>query len=425
VRGAWVLRDLERAHALLVGGFDTGLLYGKTWPGSVVALLGLPLQVVAHVDVGAPVRGLSFEDGDAVGIPLRNPDALFAELAAGPSASYRRSTARGVDTLAPMEGGRGPTVAIVRNTLVVASVDAVRERAAIHLATPEADSFAPLLASSSPFEGSLSRSVIVAALERAVASAGFAAHAPTLASELASSLPDLARVSADVRATHVLVDVGLAPRADEPAARVGRDLVERAAARGLTLFTTTSISGGSAAAVTLAAALPPLAPDPRAPVQVTVDTARSGRLVWARLSSTAPAELVAELERRSAERLVLTRIGDVYRTKVAALGAEVDVVIHLDGAVVTLGGGSDPLLAVTYAREAPSPALTEVLEAEVIRALPEELELVATLDVSPLAAPAEGSEPSPVLLGVLSREGQRTLRLVASPKVVARIVARR
>jgi hypothetical protein len=156
-----------------------------------------------------------------------------------------------------------------------------------------------------------------------------------------------------------------------------------------------------------------------------VDTARSGRLVWARLSSTAPAELVAELERRSAERLVLTRIGDVYRTKVAALGAEVDVVIHLDGAVVTLGGGSDPLLAVTYAREAPSPALTEVLEAEVIRALPEELELVATLDVSPLAAPAEGSEPSPVLLGVLSREGQRTLRLVASPKVVARIVARR
>jgi hypothetical protein len=423
VRGAWVFGDLERVHALLAGSFDTGLLYGKTWPGSLVALLGLPLQVVAHVDVGAPLRGLSFEDGDAVGVPLRNPDALFAELAAGPSASYRRGTAGGVDTLTPLDGVPGPTVTLVRNTLVVATSEAVRQRAAIHLATPDADSFAPL-ANAAPFVGSFARSLLVAALERALASAGLAALASTLASELASSLPDPVRVSAAVHPTHVLVDLGLgAVSADAP--RVERRLVERSGARGATLFTTTSTSGGSAAVATLAAALPPLAPDPRVPVQITVDTERSGRLVWARLSSTAPGELVAELERRGAERLVLTRIGDVYRTQIAALGAAVDLAVHVDGPAVTLGGGSDPLLAVTYSREAPSPALAEVVDAAVIQALPDALELVATIDVAPLGAPSERGEACPLLVGVLVGEAQRTLRLVAPPKAVARIGARR
>lgn len=431
VRGAWVVRDLERVHALLAGGFDTGLLYGRTWPGSLVALLGLPLQVVAHVDVGAPVRGLSFADGDVVGVPLRNPDALFAELAAGPSASYRRTVTAGVDTLTPVDGLRGPTVSVVRNTLVVATSEAVRERAAVHLATPDADSFAPLLASPAPFVGSFERSMFVAAIERTLASAGLATFAPSLLSELTTSLPDPVQISAAVHTTHVLVDLGLVAAGPRGAAQpiehglVERRLIERSGARGATVFATPSTSGGGAALATLAATLPPLAPDPRAPVQITVDTGRSGRLVWARLSSTAPLELVAELERRGAERLVLTRIGGVYRTKIAALGAEVDLAVHVDGTAVTLGGGSDPLLAVTYAREAPSPALAEVVDAEVIRAFPDALEMVATVDVAPLGAPSEPGDASLLLVGVLMREAQRTLRLVAPPKAVARLAARR
>jgi hypothetical protein len=282
--------------------------------------------------------------------------------------------------------------------------------------------------------GSFERSSFVAAIERALASAGLATLAPSLVSELAGSLPDPVQIAAAVHATHVLVDLGLAasaaarPRGEpQPIERgaVERQLIERSGARGATLFATPSTSGESAALAALAATLPPLAPDPRAPVQITVDTGRSGRLVWARLSSTAPLELVAELERRSAERLVLTRIGDVYRTKIAALGTEVDLAVHVDGTAITLGGGSDPLLAVTYAREAPSPALAEVVDAQVIRAFPDALELVATVDVAPLGAPSEPADASPLLIGVLMREAQRTLRLVAPPKAVARLAARR
>ncbi|NUO50930.1 MAG: hypothetical protein HOV80_18915 [Polyangiaceae bacterium] len=119
--------DLPRLHDDLKTRHGLGpYLLGKSWAGTVVALVGLPIATAEHVELEGTIRGVMTRgekgDGYAFAIPLHNPGALLAVATAGDASPFRRRAEGGWDHLVPVRDDGLPfTRALISNHLVVAS----------------------------------------------------------------------------------------------------------------------------------------------------------------------------------------------------------------------------------------------------------------------------------------------------------------
>lgn len=119
--------DLPRLHDDLKTRHGLGAyLLGKSWAGTAVALIGLPIATAEHVELGGTVRGVMTRGDKGVGyafaIPLHNPGALLAVATAGDASPFRRRAEGGWDHLVPVHGDGLPIArALISNHLVVAS----------------------------------------------------------------------------------------------------------------------------------------------------------------------------------------------------------------------------------------------------------------------------------------------------------------
>ncbi len=119
--------DLPRLHDDLKTRHGLGAyLLGKSWAGTVVSLVGLPIATAEHVALEGTIRGVMTRGekgpGYAFAIPLHNPGALLAVATAGDASPFRRRAEGGWDHLVPVRND-GATIAraLISNHLVVAS----------------------------------------------------------------------------------------------------------------------------------------------------------------------------------------------------------------------------------------------------------------------------------------------------------------
>ncbi len=442
---------LVALHELLKNHYDTGFVGSRSWPGTAVGLLGLPLQAAQTVDEAAPIRAMSLASGERlVAIPLRNADELLAFATAGLGARFRRVTKGPLDFLEPLTGAVSAELCVVRNSLVAARSREGLEQCALHLATPEATSFTALQALDTPHDDAPLRARVLGAAVLRAASTRVAAM-PMLAREVvATSLQQLLAPSADA-------ELQAFCRISREVLALEFTLAEGAALAGLSAVSKQSLfdmpagpavslvlgeADGGANALGAAQSLIPAELRPLVDalqrtkggaVKVSVSIGRTGRMALGSFSLERPGELVAGLERAlkaqaelealpelALEKVVLTRIGDCYRLRSSVKGIEGAIALRVEGSQLWLGGGQDPLLALSQGFERADRTLQTLVPQELQAAIPDHVLLLGALDLGPLLdRKAELPSSAWGLVALFQQQDQLHLRIVASPRAIS------
>jgi hypothetical protein len=447
--------QLVALHELLKDHYDTGFVASHSWAGTAVALLGLPLQAAQTVDEAAPIRLLSASAGERlIAIPLRNADELLALATAGLGARFRRVTKGPIDFLELLTGAGVAELCVVRNALVAARSREGLEQYALHLATPEAASFSVLQAVDDRDDAPLRARVLAAAVLREVsARLGAAPAAPLLLREVVSAslqpllaprpeaeLSMFCRISRELLALDLVLAEGASLGSLSPIAK--QALFEMPAGPAVSLVLGDAQGGplaSEAALALLPAELRPLVDALQrikgGVAKLSVSIGRTGRLALANFALERPSGLTSELERTfkaqallesppevALEKIVLNRIGDCYRLRSSMKGLEGAIALRVEGSQLWLGGGQDPLLALSQGFEPVERTLQTAVPRELQSAMPDQVLLLCAVDLGSLLGP-RSEEPASAwgLVAIFQQEKVLRLRLVATPLAVSRL----
>lgn len=437
-------------HELLKNHYDTGFVGSRSWAGTAVGLLGLPLQGAQTVDEAALIRAMSLASGEwLVAIPLRNADELLALATAGLGARFRRVTKGPLDFLEPLTGAVSAELCVVRNSLVAARTREGLEQCALHLATPEATSFTSLQAvdprhADAPLRARIlgaaalrSVSTRVAALPMLVREVVTTSLQQLLAPNADAELQAFCRVSREVFALEFTFAEGSALAGMSAVSK--QSLFDMPAGPALSLVLGEADGGAialGAAQSLLPAELRPLVDALQrtkgGTVKVSVSTGRTGRMALGNFSLERPNELVAGLERAlkaqaeleappelALEKVVLTRIGDCYRLRSSVKGIEGAIALRVEGSQLWLGGGQDPLLALSQGFEPTERTLQTLVPRELQAAISDQVLCLCAVNLGLLLDTAEQPSNAWGLVAVFEQSRRLRLQLVASPRAVS------
>jgi hypothetical protein len=122
------------------------------------------------------------------------------------------------------------------------------------------------------------------------------------------------------------------------------------------------------------------------------------------------------------EKIVLNRIGDCYRLRSSMKGLEGAIALRVEGSQLWLGGGQDPLLALSQGFEPVERTLQTAVPRELQSAMPDQVLLLCAVDLGSLLGP-RSEEPASAwgLVAIFQQEKVLRLRLVATPLAVSRL----
>ncbi len=448
VTGIGAFVDLAGLHAVLKDHHDTGLITGRTWPSTAIALLGLPLLFAQHVDDTAPVRVMLLEGGAlVVAIALRNADLALATATSGSTASWKRETVGVVDVLRRLDGvmiGVSEALGVCRNTLLASTDGSFFERAgdvARYAATPEAEGFAVLVERAAParfgavVRGASLRDLVLRALG-------------TLANTQGASLtPLLLVLSRFAFGAYENSEIPLGFTADPATATLDVSLPDRAQHLGLSPIAKGTLLGLPAGMVAAACgdrhggpidlSLPGVllsgldSPELRslvaavdrralAPLAFTMTRTPTGHAFVMRLEVTQSAGLLGVLEGLVAgsqlpaatrvEKLVLAPIGEVYKIAIE----ERTFGVAVRGTQVTIALAAGPFVALAGALEPGAAVVETKLPRSLAARLPDPSSAALAIDLDVYAPPNDKARkvgPGALLACVLENDGRAVLRV--------------
>ncbi len=470
-----IVDDAPALHDALKASGLAAYLLGKSWAGSAIGLVGLPIAAAEHVDQSGQIRAVvtaGDKPGVAIAIPLQNPGALIAVTTAGDAAPFRRKPEGSWDLLVPArEEPAGLARAVVTNHLVVASSPEVLATCGAFLgqaALPGVPAGPPREPGAPP----RARGVVhVAAARPFVTSAasklGAAFPLDPATYTRAISWPEQMpfRIEAGAASIRAVLEIGALADSNAPPLEPGplAKLVELPAPThaAVVLYQPAAARTASAAAGSSWLSSGPLAGAGESLGKALEDVARArgpGLVLGYERSTTGPqlfgaADLAqpdrartalealvealdqkavrAALEGRGlglkAESTVLERVGDVARVRVSRGDETVSsIFVRVEGDRIVFASGASgaDALRATLSRE-PGQSLGAVAAVETLRREVGDTVLAAVLvDAAGLRGEPTGSEAERAFaVGALVPAGERVeLRLAADPRVLRALV---